>query len=426
FGAELPLRAVFEAPTLAALARRIDSAHLHSALQAPAVRPVPRTGALPLSFAQQRLWLIDQLQPGSPAYNIPTALRVAGALDVTALESSLRALIERHESLRTTFAVQDGEPVQVIHPAADFSLPVVDLSALPTDEREARARLLVTEDALRPFDLATGPLVRASLLRLEPTSHVLLVTMHHIVSDAWSSGVLVRELAAFYAARTTGTQPHLPPLAVQYADYAAWQRSWLQGDVLQAQLGYWRQQLSGAPALLELPTHTPRPAVQSHRGASVPVSFSRAVSDELLAFCQRQGTTPFMTLLAGFQLLLSRYSGQDDVVVGAPIAGRNRAETEGLIGFFVNTLALRSRIDSRASFAELLAQVKQTTLGAYEHQDVPFEKLVEELRPERSLSYSPLFQVMLAVQNTPTSALQLPGLSLRGIEGGSRVAKFDL
>ncbi|WP_163871153.1 condensation domain-containing protein, partial [Myxococcus eversor] len=318
FGAELPLRAVFEAPSLAALARRIDSAHPHSALQAPPVRAVPRTGVLPLSFAQQRLWLIDQLQPNSPAYNIPTALRVEGALDVAALESSLRALIQRHESLRTTFSLHDEEPIQVIHPDADFSLPVVDLSALPTEQRETQARRLATEEALRPFSLVTSPLIRGSLLRLQPTSHVLLVTMHHIVSDAWSSGVLVRELAELYAARTSGTQSHLPPLPVQYADFAAWQRGWLRGDVLQRQLDYWRHQLSGAPALLELPTDKPRPSVQSHRSASVPVSFSHPLSEELLAFCQRQGTTPFMTLLAAFQLLLSRYSGQDDVVVGAP------------------------------------------------------------------------------------------------------------
>ncbi|MFP2911744.1 condensation domain-containing protein, partial [Pyxidicoccus sp. 3LFB2] len=297
FQVELPVRALFEAPTVAALAERVDSARRSASVgQAPAIVPVPRGGPLPVSFAQQRLWFLDQYQPGSAVYNMPAALRLEGALEVDTLKRGFDLLVRRHESLRTTFAVQDGEPVQVIHPAADFSLPVVDLSALAPELREAEAHRLIGMEVLRPFDLAQGPLFRALLFRLSEEQHLLLVSTHHIVSDAWSSGVLVRELAALYEAFLQGRPSPLPELPVQYADYAAWQRAWLQGDVLQRQLDYWRQQLSGAPALLELPTHTPRPAVQSHRGASVPVSFSRAFSDELLAFCQRQGTTPFMTL----------------------------------------------------------------------------------------------------------------------------------
>ncbi|MBZ4423385.1 condensation domain-containing protein, partial [Myxococcus sp. RHSTA-1-4] len=338
FGVELPLRALFEAPVLSSLARRIDTAVHARTVQAPPLVPVPRTGALPLSFAQQRLWVIDQLEPGGAAYNIPTALRLRGPLDVAAMERAFTALVERHESLRTTFAVQDGEPVQVIHAPPRFPLAVVDLSTLPPAECEAEARRLVSREAQRPFDLANGPVFRALLLRLGEQDHVLLGTMHHIVSDGWSMGVLVRELAALYASQATGQDSHLPALPIQYADFAAWQRAWLRGEALERQLGYWRQQLSGAAPVLELPTDKPRPAVQSHRGAWQPVLLSKPLTEALLALCRREGLTPFMALLAAWQVLLARYSGQDDVSVGSPIAGRTRQETEGLIGFFVNTL----------------------------------------------------------------------------------------
>ncbi|RKH68395.1 amino acid adenylation domain-containing protein, partial [Corallococcus llansteffanensis] len=426
FGVELPLRSVFEAPTLAALARRIDEAGPRASLpEGPPLTPVPRTEDLPLSFAQQRLWLIDQLDPGSLAYNIPTALRMQGAVDVAALEQAFRALIERHEPLRTTFAPRQPEPVQVIHATVDFSLPVVDLSARGEAAPE-EARRLASAEALCPFDLERGPLLRVQLLRLAPTEHVLLLTMHHIVSDGWSMGVLVRELVASYEALREGRSPHEAPLPVQYADYAAWQRSWLQGEVLEAQLGYWKQQLSGAPALLELPTDKPRPAVQSQRGASLPVHLPPALSEALSDFCQREGVTPFMALLAAFQVLLSRYSGQEDVSVGSPIAGRIRGETEGLIGLFINTLVLRSHVAPDASFRQLLQQVRDTTLAAYEHQHLPFEKLVEELQPQRSLSHSPLFQVMLVLQNAPAAALSLQGLSFQPLEQDSESTKSDL
>ncbi|MFP2912364.1 non-ribosomal peptide synthetase, partial [Pyxidicoccus sp. 3LFB2] len=426
FGAELPLRAVFEAPTLAALARRIDSAHLHSTLQAPPLRAVPRTGALPLSFAQQRLWLIDQLQPGSSAYNIPAALRLEGTLELSALQRAFEALVLRHEALRTTFQSEGDEPRQVIHSTALQPMQVVDLSALPAEQHESRARRLATEDALRPFDLAAGPLLRATVLKLAPAQHVLLLCMHHSISDGWSMGVLVRELAALYEAFLHGQPSPLPQLPVQYADYAVWQRSWLQGETLQAQLGWWKQRLAGAPHALELPTDKPRPAVLSNQGGSVPVALPSGLSDAVEALAKREGATPFMVLLAAFQSLLQRYSGQDDVLVGSPIAGRRHSETEGLIGAFINTLVLRARFTPELTFRQLLAQVRDITLGAYEHQDVPFEKLVEELQPARDLSRTPLFQAMFVLQNTPRTELALPGLTLRSVEVDADSAKFEL
>ncbi|WP_164021881.1 non-ribosomal peptide synthetase, partial [Pyxidicoccus trucidator] len=434
FEVELPLRAFFEAPTVALLAERIDSTRRAGlSLQAPALVPVSHRQEPPLSFAQQRLWFIDQLEPGSAAYNIPTAVRILGSLDLTAMEQGLGALVERHESLRTTFAPGRGEPVQVIHPSSALPLPLVDLTDLPAEQRESEARRRVAEEAGLPFDLARGPLFRALLLRLTPQEHVLMLTMHHIVSDGWSMGVLVRELGALYAARTTGRDAHLPALPVQYADFAAWQRSWLRGDVLEQQLGYWRRQLSGATPVLELPTDRPRPAVQSPRSAFAPVHLSAELTERLLALCQREGTTPFMALLACWQLLLARYSGQDDISVGSPIAGRTRGETEGLIGFFVNTLVLRTQVDARATFRELLARVRSTTLAAYEYQDVPFEKLVEELRPQRSLSHSPLFQVLFSLQNLPVSTMEVAGgpegsvpLRLEPFSPALQNTKFDL
>ncbi|MCY1015594.1 non-ribosomal peptide synthase/polyketide synthase [Pyxidicoccus sp. MSG2] len=432
-GVELPLRALFEAPSVAALAARVETPVSSRALQAPSLLPVSRSGPLPLSFAQQRLWFIDQLDPGGTAYNMPTVLRLHGPLDVPALEKSFTALVERHESLRTSFGVLDGEPVQVIGSQARFPLSVVNLSALPAEEREAEALRQTRLETQRPFDLARGPVFRALLLRLGAQDHVLIGTMHHIVSDGWSMGVMVRELAELYAAHSLGREARLPALPVQYADFAAWQRSWLRGESLEKQLGYWREQLSGAAPVLELPTDRPRPSVQSSRGAWLPVHLSRELTERLMALCQQEGTTPFMALLAVWQVLLSRYSGQDDISVGSPIAGRTRAETEGLIGFFVNTLVLRTQLDARATFRELLSKVRATTLGAYEHQDVPFEKLVEELQPQRSISHSPLFQVMLVLQNTPVASLEVAGvpggaapLRMQPVDVELQAVKFDL
>ena len=424
-GVELPLKAMFDAPTLEALAARVDETHPSGGMRIPALRPVERIGATPLSFAQQRLWFLDQLDPGSASYNVPVVLRLEGELDIGALEKSFHALVRRHEALRTTFHQEEGQPVQRISPPADVSFAVVELGELPGDHRDAEALRLVGEEARRPFELARGPLFRVTLLRLSEHAHVLVLNMHHIVSDGWSMGVLIKEVAALYPAFLRGEASPLPALPVQYADYAVWQRQWLRGDVLDAQLAWWKQLLAGN-APLELPTDRPRPAVQSYRGAHLPVSLPRELAEGLKALAQKEGVTSFMLLLAAWQVLLHRYSGQQDISVGSPIAGRRQAELEGLIGFFVNTLALRSQVRPEASFRELLAQVKATTLGAYVHQDVPFERLVEELKPERDQSRSPLFQVMFALQNAPMPELVMGPLRLSPMEVEHQTAKFDL
>ncbi len=427
FGAEVPLRQLFERPTLGGLAEAVEEALLRGAgLSAPPIVAVSREGSLPVSFAQQRLWFIDQLDPHSSLYNSPAALRLSGRLDVDALQETLSEIVRRHEALRTTFVAVNGQPAQLVHPHGPVPLPLVDLSALPDGVRQAESERLAEEDARRPFDLSRGPLLRVTLVREGDDEHVVLFTMHHVVSDGWSMGVFVKEVVALYGAYLEGRPSPLPELKVQYADYAAWQRGWLQGEVLEQQVGYWREQLAGAPPVLELPTDRPRGALQKHRAGRHPFALSAELSEGLKELSRREGVTLFMTLLAGWQLLLSRYSGQDDVVVGAPIANRHRAEVEPLIGFFINTLALRSRLDPATSFRELLAQVREVTLGAYAHQDLPFEKLVEELQPERSLSHSPLFQVTFSFQNMPSEPLVLPGLTLSPILSEMESAKFDL
>ncbi|RKH75115.1 amino acid adenylation domain-containing protein, partial [Corallococcus sp. AB032C] len=425
FGVDLPLRSVFEAPSLADLARRIDDAGKQaSGIQAPPLVRAPRTEALPLSFAQQRLWFMDQLVPGASTYNVPSILRLEGELHLEALRHSLTELVRRHEALRTRFPSHQGQPFQRIVSPTDLPLPMVDLSPLGEAALDEARRLASTE-AQRSFDLASGPLVRALLLKLAPTEHVLVFTLHHIVSDGWSRGVLVREVATLYAAFSEGLPSPLRELPVQYADYAVWQRSWLQGDVLDAQLDYWRQHLADA-APLELPIDFPRPAVQSSHGGMQPLRLPLPLAGALKALAQREAVTPFMLLMAAFQVLLSRYSGQEDISVGSPIAGRTHAETEGLIGFFVNTLVLRSHVASKASFRQLLQQVREAALGAYAHQDVPFERLVEELRPQRDLTRPPLFQALFALQNTSMPSLQVPGLALRGLELEGHNVKAEL
>ncbi|MBZ4423348.1 non-ribosomal peptide synthetase, partial [Myxococcus sp. RHSTA-1-4] len=428
FEVELPVRALFEAPTIAALALRVESARPAAGEQVPPLVPVPRTGPLPLSFAQQRLWFLDRLQPGSAFYNIPFAVRIDGELHREALTRALQELVRRHEALRTSFHGQeDGEAVQVVHPDVELALPLVDLGEVPESQRDAEARRLAFAEAQKPFDLTRAPLLRATLVRLTEQRHVLLVTVHHIVSDGWSNGILMREVGTLYPAFARGLPSPLPPLALQYADYATWQRGWLKDDALERQVAWWRNQLAGVPHALELPTDRPRPPVQTDHGAAVPVRLGQELTAALHALCEREGVTPFMALLSAFQVLLSRYSGQDDIVVGSPIANRQRTELEGLVGFFVNTLALRGRLAPRMRFRELLAQVKETTLGAYAHQDVPFEKLVDELKPERDLSRSPLFQVMLALQNTPRQPAREGGAStVRPLDVDSGTAKFDL
>jgi amino acid adenylation domain-containing protein len=426
FGVEVPLRALFEGPTVAELAGRVEEMRRAELPLLPPVVPVERDGALPLSFAQERLWFIDRLDPESAAYNIPVAMRLGGVLDEAAMERSLSEIVRRHEALRTTFAEVDGSPVQVIAPFGAFALAVGDLSGLSEADREAAARRRAAEEAGRPFDLSAGPLFRAVLLRLGAEDHVLLLSMHHIVSDGWSMGVLFRELSALYEAYREGGESPLPALAVQYADYAVWQREQLAGEVLDRQLAYWRERLAGAPELLELPTDHPRPPAQTYRGASVPVELSPELLERLQALGRSEGATLYMTLLGAFQVLLGKYSGGEDIVVGSPIAGRTRAEVEELIGFFVNTLVLRTDLSGDPSFRAVLRRVREATLGAYEHQEVPFEKLVAELQPERSMSHSPLFQVLFTLQDDAGGGGALPGLKMSGAGPATEIAKFDL
>ncbi len=380
----------------------------------------------PLSFGQQRLWFIDQLEPDNPVYNMPISVRLTGALQLSALQQSLNEVIRRHESLRTSFATVDGQPVQVIEPALELAIEVVDLSSMSEPLREVEAQRLSAAEALLPFDLTTGPLLRATLLRLAAEEHMLLLTMHHIVSDGWSLGVLVREVGALYQAFTEGLASPLPELTIQYADYVLWQREHLRGERLEEQLSYWREQLRGAPAVLGLPTDRVRPAVKSYRGARERLELSGELSGALKAVSREQGVTLFMMLLAAFKVMLWRYAGQEEVVVGTPIANRRQSELEELIGFFVNTLALRTSIEGNESFTNLLKRVREVCLGAYQHQDVPFEMVVEELAVERALSHTPIFQVMFVFQNAPESELLLEDVEISILEVESGTAKFDL
>jgi amino acid adenylation domain-containing protein len=383
------------------------------------------TYAFPLSFAQQRLWFLQHLDPDSSTYNVPTAVRLRGELNVAALQHSFDRLIERHEILRTTFALRDSEAVQIVHPALPAAISNTDLRDFEASRREETLQSLLQFDARKPFDLDRGPLLRVQLIRIQDDDQVLALNMHHIVSDGWSMDVLFRELSALYQGYCAGSPASMPELPIQYADYSVWQRDWLQGDNLNSQLSYWRKQLDGL-STLQVPMDHPRPPMQTYRGSSVSMEFPNSLALALKGLSQRHGVTLFMTLLAAFQTLLHRYSGQDDITVGTPIAGRTREETEALIGFFVNTLVLRADLSNNPSFTELLRQVRETTLEAYTHQDLPFEKLVEELHPERDPSISPLFQVLFALQNAGDSALELEGLNAFPIRSATNIVKFDL
>ncbi|MBV9774490.1 MAG: amino acid adenylation domain-containing protein, partial [Gemmatimonadetes bacterium] len=426
-GVEVPLRVLFEAPTVAGIAARLEELQQSEHEAGPPLRRVPRDGSpFPLSFGQQRLWFIDQFQPGSPLYNMPFALRVRGVLDEAALERSLDELVRRHETLRTVFPASGDDPVQVILPAGPVALPRVDLRGLAADARDAELLRRAGEEALRPFDLARGPLLRVTLLRLGEDDHALLFNMHHVVADGWSVGILVREVSALYGAFSRGEPSPLPGLPVQYADFAVWQREHVSEEVVERQLGYWRKQLAWAPPLLELPTDRPRPPVPGEIGASRPFALSAETTAALRELSLREGATLFMTLMTGFQALLARYSGQDDIVVGSPVAGRTRSEVEELIGFFVNTLVLRVDLSGHPTVREAIGRVREATLGAQMHQDLPFERLVEELAPERSLQHTPFFQVAFTFQNTARGELRMGGLRVESLETRSEPAKFDL
>lgn len=434
FGVELPLKLFFETPVLAAQAAQVEAMlGSENRLDVPSARaraivPVPRDRNLLLSFSQQRLWFLYQLEPSTSAYNIPTAVRLNGSLDIAALERTLTEVVRRHEVLRTYYGMVDDQPVQFVGPSPELKLDLKDLTAFDENERESRLLELARKEAAKPFDLTRSPLIRAGLVRLAPEEHVLLLTVHHIVSDGWSQGVLVREVGALYKvfSENRGNESPLEDLPIQYADFAHWQRNWLAGEVLDKHLAYWRQQLAGDLPVLDLPTDRPRPEVQSFRGSTLTVTLPPNLRSALGHVCRREGGTLFMILLAAFKVLLCRYTGQDQIVIGAPIANRNRVEIENLIGFFVNTLVLRTDLSGDPPFTDVLARMRKVTLEAYAHQDMPFELLVEELQPERSLSRNPLFQVMFQLENTPKEELPMSGLTLSPVAVEGVASQFDL
>jgi len=392
----------------------------------PPIVPRSVSERAPLSYAQQRLWFLDQLEPGTASYNIPKALRLAGKLEVAVLEKVLNEIVRRHEALRTRFEVVEGQPVQIISEMQPMGLPLIDLSGLSESERAAEAVRLIQEEARHPFDLARGPLLRSSLLRTSEAEHLLLFTMHHIVSDGWSIGLLIEEVATLYKAFMKGDASPLNELAIQYADYAAWQREWLTAEALEGEFAYWRRQLAGMPTLLKLPVDRPRPPVQTFQGEEQHFMLPEILTAQLKTLSRQEGVTLFMTLLAAFKVLLRHYAGSDDIVVGTDIANRSRTEVERLIGFFVNQLVLRTKLSGDPTFREIVGRVRDVTLGAYEHQDLPFNWLAGELQPRRDLGYTPLFQVKVVLQNNPIPALELPGLELSFIETSNGTAKFDL
>ncbi|MDJ0542635.1 MAG: amino acid adenylation domain-containing protein, partial [Microcystis sp. M53603_WE2] len=426
FKIELPLRSLFGAATVAELAHLIGQLQQQNlTLTVPPILPRTKDTELPLSFAQQRLWFLDQLQPNSALYNIPMVLYFRGNLNQKALEQSLREICNRHEVLRTNFVTIDGQPTQIIQTTRE-TISVVDLQDLPIHEQEEKTEQLKQKQATQTFDLAKESLIRITLVVLSETEHLLLVCMHHIISDGWSIEVFIHELTSLYNAYTQNHPANLAPLPIQYADFALWQKQWLQGDVLQSQLNYWQNQLTAAPPLLSLPTDHPRPAVQSFVGTQQEFSLSPKLSQALTELSRQQGVTLFMTLLAAFDALLYRYTGSSDILVGTPIANRNRGEIEGLIGFFVNTLVMRTDLSDNPSFSQLLTRVREVTMDAYAHQDLPFEMLVEALQPERDLSHTPLFQVAFVLQNTPKSEIAMTGLTVTDLPPENTTAKFDL
>jgi amino acid adenylation domain-containing protein len=427
FQTKIPLQLLFDGPTVSEIAAKVDLTLKGARTDTlPPIEPAPAGEPLPLSFAQRRLWFLDQLEPGTPLYNIPAAVRLEGELDLSALERSLSEIVRRHSVLRATFAQAEGQPFQRISPAQPLVLPLVDLSGLQESEREPVAMQFAQEEARRPFDLSKDSLLRATLLRLSDDEHIALLTMHHIACDAWSVGVFIREISQLYEAFSTGKPSPLSELMISYGDYANYEQKWMQGEMLEQQLAYWQRQLSGAPLALDLPADGQRHGTRTFKGNcqffELPLDLSIALSD----LARHEGATTFMVLLAAFYTLLYRYSGQDDIIVGAPVAGRGRTEIEGLIGFFVNILALRADLSGNPTFLELISRVRSAALAAYAHQDIPFEKIVEELQPDRAPGRPPLFQVVFTMQNAPMVALELPGLRLIPLRVERGTAKYEL
>ncbi|MFP5265686.1 MAG: amino acid adenylation domain-containing protein [Blastocatellia bacterium] len=426
FDTDIPLQVLFDNPTVSGLAQNMDVIAGAGLPQAPLIQPVPREGPMPVSFFQQRIWFLDRLEPGSPAYNLPLTLRIRGRLQADALEASLNKIIAHHEVLRTTFGSIDGEPVQIIAPELTLKLASVDLQNLPEDQRPRRVEQMTLEEARFAFDLTRGPLIRAMLLRVGQEENVVLLTVHHIVFDAWSTRLLILEMIALYEGFTTGKDVDLPPLPIQYADYACWQRNWLKGEVLEQQLSYWKNRLAGYSGMLDLPTDRPRPEARSWQGAAEASAIPSELVGELQSFSRRHQVTLFMTLLAAFKILLHHYTGNEDIAIGAPAVNRNRVELEKAMGAFMNTLVLRTRMKSDMTSRELLAQVRETALGAYAHQELPFEMLVEALRPERNLRYTPLFQVMFSHLRTMIDDNPVSGLQVELLFQEPEIVKFDL
>ncbi|MBV9265441.1 MAG: amino acid adenylation domain-containing protein, partial [Acidobacteriaceae bacterium] len=423
-GTDLPLRSIFESPTLEALAARI--AKTTRSVQIAAIPHTPRNRPLPLSSAQERLWFLDQLAPDNSFYSAPLAMRLKGPLDPNALRDAVNGLIRRHEVLRTTYRLQNDRPVQVTAPELRIDVPIIDVSFFPLERRETEARQRMVEEARRPFDLRTGPVLRAFLVRLDEMDHALLLNIHHIATDGWSIWPFIQELGTLYKASVAGEQSPLSELPIQYADFAVWHREWLESEEVAQQFAYWKNQLAGAPERMELPTDRPRPTVQTYRGAIETIVLPVELLDALRALSQRENATLYMTLLATFQILLFRYTGQEKIVVGSPIANRTRAEIEDLIGFFVNTLVMYSDLSGNPTFREFLQRVREVALGAFSNQDLPFEKLVKAIAPDRDLSVNPLVQVLFVLQNPRRSILQLAGVEFESMQIHNGTTKFDI
>jgi hypothetical protein len=427
FHVEIGTRALFESPTVAGLAQTIEKAIKEGhRIEAPPILPVSREAELPLSFAQERLWFLDQVKPESSAYNLPNALRLEGDLSIPALEHSLGEITRRHETLRTTFRVIDVRPVQIIGQAEPVKVPMVDLRELSEDRCETQMARMAKKESLRPFDLARDRLLRVTLLRPGDQEHVVLLTMHHIITDGWSMSVLIKEMAALYEAFLSGRPSPLPELPIQYADYSVWQRGWLRGQVLEDHLEYWKQQLGDELAASEIATDRPRPPVQTSWGEAEPIAFPLEMLEGLQTLSRREGVTLYMTLLSALAILLHRYTQQQSILIGSSIANRNRIETEGLIGLFVNLLVLRSDLSGDPTFLELLRRVRDLCLGTQAYQDLPFQKLVEELHPHRDLESNPLFQIVFVLQNVPLGSVELPNLVLKPVVVDVGNVPFDL